>query len=109
MEEITKFDVVSYWDGIQDQYPHVFKVVLRVMCISPSSAGAERDFSGSGLMLSYLRRRMKGTRVETKMFIHSNISVIPLARKRCATLSREEARKRVRARGTFSKPCDAPP
>ena len=101
-EPEKKFSLVEYWGTQQGKYPGLFKIAMRMSSIPPSSAGAERNFSGSGLMLGHLRRRMGPTRIETKMFNHSNDEFIPDKRSNCPKLSRKEGERRVRARGTYS-------
>ena len=66
-------DPLKWWSDRQKLYPRLYEMVLRRLCVPATSVPSERVFSKAGLVLNAKRTRLTTDKVETILFIQSNL------------------------------------
>jgi hypothetical protein len=62
-------DVITYWKERRNKYPKLTEIVLKNISVPASSAGIERVFSQSKLILSDVRNRLGSESFEKLLLI----------------------------------------
>lgn len=65
-------DPLTWWEQRKNVYPHLFKIVLKKLCIPASSVPCERVFSKAGQIMTEKRNRLTTTKLSNILFINSN-------------------------------------
>jgi len=93
---IKEHDPVQYWqhEDMKAKYPNLRIIALAKLSVAPSSAGAERDFSASGLLLSDLRGALSPGLVDAMVMVHRNMGkgVVPESVGDCMELTWQAAK-----------------
>ncbi|CAI6377067.1 unnamed protein product [Macrosiphum euphorbiae] len=66
-------DPLKWYSDRQNLYPRLYEMVLRRQCVPETSVPSERVFSKAGLVLNAKRTRLTTDKVETILFIQSNL------------------------------------
>lgn len=69
--------VLQWWQTNGHHIPVLAKLAQRYLCIPASSAEPERVWSAAGRLCSDLRGRLSEESVETHLFLHRNMDLLP--------------------------------
>lgn len=65
-------DPLAWWDQRKTIYPHLYRVVLKRLCIPASSVPCERVFSKAGQILTEKRCRLGASKLSQILFLNNN-------------------------------------
>ncbi|XP_055082535.1 E3 SUMO-protein ligase ZBED1-like isoform X2 [Periophthalmus magnuspinnatus] len=66
-------DPLKYWESHKIQYPNLWRLAQKYLCIPASSVPCERIFSKAGELVSRRRCRLKPSTVEKLLFLNKNM------------------------------------
>lgn len=69
----NNFDVLQWWGNSKNQFPLLYRLSLKILCVPATSAESERTFSDARYLLTEKRSRLDPYLVNDIMFLHSNI------------------------------------
>jgi len=66
-------DALTWWSDNRAVFPNVASVAARYLAIPATSVMSERQFSAAGRLITKLRNRLEPDRVDTILFLYSNM------------------------------------
>ena len=68
----VKMKVIEYWESQKSIYPTLYKFVLKLNLIQPTSSSSERVFSNSSRILDESRLKLLPSKVQSLAIMHGN-------------------------------------
>ena len=72
----SKVDVLVWWKDHQHVLPLLSEAARKYLCVTASSASAERLFSASGKVITPLRSHLDPTNVNKMVYLHENLKEV---------------------------------
>ncbi|CAB3239579.1 unnamed protein product [Arctia plantaginis] len=66
-------DPLQWWTSRKFIYPHLYRYMLKRLCIQATSVACERVFSNAGQILNQRRTLLKPDKVSQLIFLHANL------------------------------------
>ena len=70
---VDDIDALHWWSSTATYYPSVSAPASRYLSVPATSAQSERQFSAAGRLISKIRSRLDGHRVDTLLFLYKNM------------------------------------
>jgi hypothetical protein len=64
---------LTWWNSRKSQYPRLYNLVLKRLCIVATSIPCERLFSKAGMTLTEQRNRIKPSKASQILFLNQNL------------------------------------
>jgi hypothetical protein len=74
----SKVDVLAWWKDHQQTLPLLAACARKYLCITASSASAERLFSASGKVITPLRSSLDPANVDKMVYLHENLKEVDI-------------------------------
>ena len=74
----SKVDVLVWWKEHQQTLPLLATCARKYLCITASSASAERLFSASGKVITPLRSSLDPANVDKMVYLHENLKEVEI-------------------------------
>ena len=74
----SKVDILAWWKDHQQTLPLLAACARKYLCITASSASAERLFSASGKVITPLRSSLDPANVDKMVYLHENLKEVEI-------------------------------
>jgi hypothetical protein len=71
-------DILAWWKTQEPVLPLLGEIARKYLCVTASSAAAERLFSASGNVVTKLRSSLSPENLELLVYIHENIRKVKM-------------------------------